>query len=71
MSGDVKANSMLCNASAAPLAGIGNSIGNLVSQLKNCDSSGLTGAQTALPGIEGKAASTGNTTTEDPNVANS
>ena len=71
MSEDIKANPALCNAIAAPLADVGNSLSGAVSSLRNDDSSGLTAAQSAISTIEGKAASSGNTITEDPNAPSS
>ena len=68
LSEDVKANPALCNAIAAPLANVGNSISSAVDQLKSGNSSGLTAAETAITDIKGKAASSGNAITEDPNA---
>jgi len=68
MSEDAKANPALCNAIAAPLANVGNSITGAVDRLKGGDSTGLTAAETAITDIKGKAASSGNTITEDPNA---
>lgn len=71
MSEDVKANPALCNAIAAPLANVGNTISGAIDRLKGGDSSGLTAAETAITDIKGKAASSGNTITEDPNAPSS
>lgn len=60
---DVKANPALCNAVAAPLANVGNTIGDAFSKLKSGDASGLEAAQTAVTSIESKASRSGDTIT--------
>ncbi len=68
-SDDVKANPTLCNAVAAPLAEVGNSIDSgALGKLKSGDASSITaGRRAAFGGIESKTGNAGVPITEDPN----
>ncbi len=56
---DVKANPTLCNAIAAPLAEVGNSISGALDKLKSGDASGITAAESTVGGIESKTGNAG------------
>jgi hypothetical protein len=65
---DAQANPTLCKVIAGPLQSIGDKIGNAVSSLKSGDTSGITGIESAIQGVESSAANAGSTITEDQNA---
>lgn len=70
---DVKGNPTLCNAIAAPLASLSDSISGAVTKLKSGDASGIEQANSSISSIENSAQSAGAQITENtnPNLSSS
>lgn len=62
---DVKANSTLCKAIAAPLSRLGDGISGAVTKLKGGDPSGIEDANSMISNIKGSSSKSGTTITED------
>ena len=56
---DAKANPTLCNAVAAPLTQIKDTLSGAVDQLKNGDTSGIEGLNSVVSAVQGSAAKNG------------
>lgn len=56
---DAKANATLCNAVAAPLTQIKDTLSGAVDQLKNGDTSGIEGLNSVVSAVQGSAAKRG------------
>jgi len=66
--GDVKGSPILCNAIAAPLANIGNSVSSAVDRLKGGDAGGINAVNSSISSIENTSQADGDPIHEDDNA---